>query len=214
MILAVVLIVLILGVAGFILTKSVKKYEFNEEFDGIVFSSDLKKPSQYLKELGEQESFIASPVLVQGDLVNSLMLGSANVFNVVFIQSSKRVENLWRELDSEKKLISCTTNLGDPKKAVKLSLEECSERFSNLETSVLIKVEYPNKGLEKSIVVLQKNQVTIYPKEAKDVERVSVQVMNLMYGDASEKIENVNDLVDRLFRTGKLGKISKKDSNS
>jgi hypothetical protein len=54
--------------------------------------------------------------------------------------------------------------------------------------------------LTRARVILEENKITIQPKTLADISRVSFEVLNAMYPNAEEIVQNINVFVNRVLQ--------------
>ena len=192
------IIVIIILLSAFMLANTVHEYQYNVQAQGILFSSDLMPPADYLAELRGKDSFLVAVSMQEKDPLNTLQSQALNLLSVILIYNDKKSMSLVKVFESSQ-LVYCQTNWGEELINERIEVEECQQVLNNLEGKVLIEVNFHNVGLKQTQVVLEQNKVSIFPRSAADIADAPYKTMSVVFPNTDEAINNVNDLTDRVL---------------
>ena len=164
--------------------------------DNVEFVSDYET-IEILNEIRLSKLFILSPEFVERGPENAFMVSVITIFSTVLIAKDKDVIVVGRVLDSNGNLIECQSNRGDVRTNEPIDLEECRQLISDPE-NVRILISLPDPSLSMSKVVLEPKTIRITPNSFEDVAHVSFVVVDSLYDDSEQIIENVNVFVENL----------------
>lgn len=164
--------------------------------DNIEFVSDYET-IEILNEIKLSKLFILSPEFVEQGPENSFMTSVITIFSTVLIAKEKDVIIVGRILDANGNLIECQSNKGDVRTNEVIDLDECKQLISD-PNNVRILVSLPDASLSMSRVVLEPKTIIITPNSFEDIAHVSFVMVDSLYDDSEQIIENVNVFVENL----------------
>lgn len=195
--LALVLLVVIFLLGSFIFSNVFKAHAFESEHEGVSFVSDYAEPIGFLKAvpMGFNDFAISPEFSETGS--TSFMTQGLTLFNSVLIAKGEKVETIARVVDFEQRLLYCQVNDGNVLENRRIEASECQSKLDS-QKGVVFFLELPDSKLSLSTVEVFENKVYIRPKTFEEVARVSFLVLSIMYPDAREIIESLNDILDRV----------------
>lgn len=191
-----VLLAIIAWGAAFAVSKQDSLYNYN--VNGLFVKSNDFDPKTYFAELGNSGDFIISPEMHETvSSVDPYVFGASNTFSVVLNGNKKNATLLVRVLDQNNSLAYCLTNLGDVKKSEQISGEKCLEELAS-QDKVRILIDNPNDAVQSTFVMLEKNKITLKPKNYSQVDKAAYVVSLIMYENTDAIISKSNDVVSGL----------------
>lgn len=196
---AIIIVVLIIALlAAALFFPKPKTFKYAVESKGVIFYSDISSPADFLKQTASKRTFIISPQLDEKNSNINAVTDSMLVWLGVLQASDKNAVSLIRIVDAENNLINCRSNFGNPKTDAELSSTECNALLSKEHPSVKIIILAPNKDLQNPEAILEEDSITIKPVNSFDESRISLQILIVMFSDAQNIIQKINELAKKL----------------
>ncbi len=163
----------------------VPQYKYSFNVGGLPYYSNYYTPTEFSNFVKNLDVVYVSPALVETN-VNPSIVNAMNLWQVVLIMNGVDAVQLVRAVDSQGKLLYCSTNNGDPTQNIQLSIDECNNVMNN---NFVVKIE---TGNEK--VILEANSITIYSSSA-IISNVNFAVIKDIFPNAQEALDIVNEKI-------------------
>ena len=195
-IMAALLAVAVLVVAGAAIYVLASKYPYEYSFEGAVIASSSPLPVERLKNFSSQDSFVVSPQFSESGNVNEYMGNAMQLFIVVLSGNGKDVTQLIRVVNGSGNIIECGTNFGDIMQSEVLDGEECISLIDSLKgKSVFIDIRLPDKKAARPEIIVDGNTVVLQSPSYMRVGNTAFSLLKLVFPNAETILSETNEKI-------------------
>jgi len=187
--LALALVVLLL-IFGYFLFFSQPTYRFSFNKSGVDFLSNEYTPSEFFKGMKDQNKFIVSIDLVDGN-TSAWVVNSLNLWLVALNADHKETISLVKTVDAQGNILSCLTNDANVLVSRELSVQECTDLISD-KNSFLVEINLAKEDK----VILSKNKLQLFASGTKTISSVNYLAIKQMYPNFDDILAIVNGRIN------------------
>jgi len=187
--LALGILVLVL-IASYFLFFSQPSYRFSFPISGVRFVSDEYTPSEFFKEMKDQNKFVVSVDLEEGKS-SAWIVNALNLWLIALNADQKETIMLVKTVDLQGNIKSCLTNDSNVLINRELSIQECNELISD-SNSFLVEINLTKEDK----VLMSKNKLQLYASGTKTISSVNYIAIKQMYSDFDDLLARVNARID------------------
>ncbi len=189
--LALALLVIVLVMAYFLFF-SQPTYRYSFDKSGVKFLSNEYTPSEFFKGIQDQNRFIVSIDLVDGNS-SAWVVNSLNLWLIALNANHKETVSLVKTVDAQGNILSCLTNDANVLSSRSLTSEECYLFIAD-SNSVLVEINLAKEDK----VILSKNKLQLFASGTKTISSVNYIVIKQMYADFDTILAKVNERINSM----------------
>lgn len=173
------------------------KYEYSLQESGILFASNEAPIEESLTFIGQQDSFVLSPVGLQTNGSLNGFIGDALVQQQIVLGGNQKLTmTVIRVYDVPNgKWVGCQTDYGTAKDSQFISIGECQSLLSP-SSAFVIRTEFPDSSRSQPLVLLSSTTATIYVPKEEDIPGVNYLFLRGVFKNAEQLIGVANQIVD------------------
>jgi len=187
--LALALLVIVLVMVYFLFF-SQPSYRFSFDKSGVKFLSNEYTPSEFFKGMKDQNKFIVSIDLVDGN-TSAWVVNSLNLWLVALNADHKETISLVKTVDAQGNILSCLTNDANVLVSRELSVQECTDLISD-KNSFLVEINLAKEDK----VILSKNKLQLFASGTKTISSVNYLAIKQMYPNFDDILAIVNGRIN------------------
>ncbi len=195
----IVLIIFSLIVLIFYLPKEKgTNYKYREVIENIEFLSNKVKPLDYLHQIKEKRHyFILTAEMEKENIeINPKMAQAITLYNAVLFANKRELITILKVF-KDHNLQYCQTNLGDLRKNIEISVNECNKILTNLDSNFLIEIKKP-QNYSYSKIIVEPPIITIIPKSPEKIQEVNYLLLKAIFPNTDNIIGAVNKNLEKL----------------
>jgi hypothetical protein len=171
-------------------------YPYTETQQGILFASKEALPSQILPVLAQKDSFVLSPIGLEGSSSFNSQVAEALIQQQIVLTGHQKVtRTVYRVYDTPGgKWLNCQTDYGTAKENAVISVGECMTLLDS-PNSITLRIEFPDASRAQPLVEVSTQGVILYPVNENDVPGVNFLLMRALYADAPQLIGLTNKVI-------------------
>ncbi len=173
------------------------KYEYSLTESGILFASNDASIEESLAFIGQQKSFVLSPVGLQTNGSLNGLIGDALVQQQIVLGGNQKLTmTVVRVYDVPNgKWLGCQTDYGTAKDSQFIGLEECQSLLSPSNSYVIL-TAFPDDSLSQPLVLISPTSTVIYTPKEEDIPGVNYLFLRGVFKNAEQLIGVANQVVD------------------
>jgi len=198
----VIIIILFYLINSFIIDD---KYSFEDRDSGITFYSQDFPVKDSFSIIANDKNLILSFNIHPED-INGLGLFTDQIVYLQSIFSAKKISTILviNIMDSERKTISCQSNLGDVYVNEELTKEECDKLLHSDIT--VFAIDYPDVNLEESKVQVSVSDKYIFvsSKNKQELDKSILLIASYMFSDLLDIQKSIDDIKNKVNDQNKI----------